>query len=180
MQPIDSAAWTSQRMLDAIRKLYSDYITGICTVGGQPFMPHWAASFKAASNCGSLHPPKGIHHEGRPFQQQKLEIILCQPYFVRPLRLCPFFLCHTDLIQRCPSIVAKYCAKFSWCSRQNSNHDLDAVSRCSSDRFCPTHVARRSSHLTSVQLHGFVQKHGSCQRMLPSKAWTVVLPCCLV
>ena len=33
----------------------------------------------------------------------------------------------TLLIQRCPGSVAKYCARFQWCRKQMSDHDLDAV-----------------------------------------------------
>ena len=67
-------------------------------------------------------------HEGKFFQRQKFVIKVSQEYFGRPLRLCPFG-CQvkTLLIQRCPGSVAKYCAKFQWCLRQISDHDLDPV-----------------------------------------------------
>ena len=69
-----------------------------------------------------------ISHEGKFFKRQKFVIILSQQYFGRPMRLRPCG-CQaiTLLIQRCPGSVAKYCARFQWCRKQISDHDLDAV-----------------------------------------------------
>ena len=67
-------------------------------------------------------------HEGKFFQRQKFVIRVSQEYFGRSMRLCPCA-CQTKtlLIQRCPGSVAKYCAKFQWCLKQISDHDLDPV-----------------------------------------------------
>ena len=73
-----------------------------------------------------------ISHEGKFLQRQKFvkkNIKISQKYYCgRPLRLCPCGCqAKTFLIQRCPGSVAKYCAKFQWCRRQISDHDLDPV-----------------------------------------------------
>lgn len=142
-------------------------------------MPHWAASFKQwghkdkrnppsvsnnigqierKKNCGGIQLRKSTSTErNSPLRQalpttktcdHTMPTVFCAAIASMPLFLCP---ANTALIQRCPSAVAKYCAKFSWCCRQISNHELDAVSKCRSrPRECRTHVARRSSHLPGV------------------------------
>ena len=91
-----------------------------------------------------------ISHEGKFFKRQKFVIILSQQYFGRPMRLRPCG-CQTItlLIQRCPGSVAKYCARFQWCRKQISDHDLDAV--------CEVKARTRSFQMWRLSCHGSVQ-----------------------
>ena len=142
------------------------------TVNGQPCMPHCAACFRhRRENCETTsyihqrlqnstksgrfeHHNAGsiaaISHEGKFFKRQKFVIILSQQYFGRPVRLRPCG-CQaiTLLIQRCLGSVAKYCARFQWCRKQNSDHDLDAV--------CEVKARTRSFQMWRISCHGNVQ-----------------------
>ena len=91
-----------------------------------------------------------ISHEGKFFKRQKFVIILSQQYFGRPMRLRPSG-CQaiTLLIQRCPGSVAKYRARFQWCRKQISDHDLDAV--------CEVKAPTRSFQMWRISCHGSVQ-----------------------
>ena len=71
-------------------------------------------------------------------------------YFSRPTRLCPAG-CQANilLIQRCPGNVAKYCATFQSCRKQNSDHVLDAA--------CQANTRTRSFQMWRTSCHGNVQ-----------------------
>ena len=82
--------------------------------------------------------------------------ILSQQYFRRPMRLCPSGCeAKTLLIQRCPGSVAKYRAKFQWCRRQISDHDLDPI--------CEVKARTRSFQMWRISCYGndqFIQRGG--------------------
>ena len=89
-------------------------------------------------------------HEGKFFQRQKFVIKESQECFGRPVRLCPCGCqAKTLLIQRSPGSVAKYCAKFRWCLRQISDHDLDPV--------CEVKARTRSFQTWRISCHGNAQ-----------------------
>ena len=87
-------------------------------------------------------------HKAKIFQTANIVIILSQLYFGRPMRLCPCGCqAKTFLIQRCRGSVAKYCAKFQWCRRQISDHDLDPI--------CEVKARTRSFQKGKVKGHGY-------------------------
>ena len=89
-------------------------------------------------------------HEGKFFQRQKFVIKESQECFGRPVRLCPCGCqAKTLLIQRSPGSVAKYCAKFRWCLRQISDHDLYPV--------CEVKARTRSFQTWRISCHGNAQ-----------------------
>ena len=103
-------------------------------------MPHWGKicffthqRLQTFRKSGSIEHHKSssiaaISHEGKSFRREKISIIVSQRHFGRPMRLCTSG-CQTIifLIQRWTGNVAKYCARFQWCRKQISDHDLDAV-----------------------------------------------------
>ena len=145
-----------------------------CQCQCQPCMPHCAPCFRHRRNSETLSyihqrlqnsknsgrlarhnatSIAAIPHEGKFFKRQKFVVKISQQYFGRPMRLCPPRACQDNkafLIHRCPGSVAKYCAKFQWCRRKISDHDLDPV--------CEVKARTRSFQMWIISCHGTARR----------------------